>query len=76
MRTEPFEKRAYSVAEFLFAYGISRTFFYELVKAKALTTRKAGRKTLVDCGEAERWYRSLSQPAAVAQRSSHHEMSK
>lgn len=71
MRTELLEKRAYSVAEFLFAYGISRTFFYELVKAKALTTRKAGRKTLVDCAEAERWYSSLSQHASSAQHSYH-----
>ncbi len=67
MRTEPFEKRAYSVAEFLFVYGISRTFFYELVKAKSLSTRKAGRKTLVDCAEADRWYSSLLKPNAPAQ---------
>lgn len=52
-------KPAYSVTEFLAAFGLGRTKFYELVNAGEIKTRKAGAKTLVLAADAQRWLDSL-----------------
>lgn len=49
-------KQTYSVNEFCMLYGISRTFFYDLLKnGRGPDIMKVGRKTLVAKHAAEAW---------------------
>jgi excisionase family DNA binding protein len=50
---------AYPVGEAGQAVGVSRTRIFEAIKNKELTARKAGRATLIEVEELQRWLRSL-----------------
>ena len=50
---------AYSIKEFVKAFGIGRSKFYEEVKAGRIKTRKVGSRTLVAAVDAEAWLKSL-----------------
>lgn len=52
-------KAAYTVSEFLGAFGLGRTKFYELVNTGEIKTRKVGAKTLVLAVDAQAWLDSL-----------------
>lgn len=52
-------KPAYTVNEFLAAFGLGRTRFYELVNARELIARKNGGRTIVRGDDAQRWLDSL-----------------
>jgi predicted DNA-binding transcriptional regulator AlpA len=52
-------KAAYTVSEFLEAFGLGRTKFYELVNAGQLKARKNGTKTVVLAADAQAWLDSL-----------------
>ena len=52
-------KAAYTVAEFLEAYGLGRTKFYELVHSGAIKARKNGQRTVVLAADAQAWLNSL-----------------
>ena len=52
-------KQAFAVKEFLAAYGIGRTKFYEEVKAGRLKTRKVGKRTLITRSDADAWLNNL-----------------
>ncbi len=49
---------AYEVKEFLPRFKISRTAFYEEVKAGRLPILKRGRKTLIDVEDAQVWFKN------------------
>ena len=57
------DKVAYSVNEFLAAYGIGRTKFYQEIEAGRLRIRKCGKRTLVTRQDAEAWLQSLPEAA-------------
>jgi excisionase family DNA binding protein len=49
-----------SVKEFCSAYGVSRAFFYELIKKRqGPRTMKLGRRTLISTEAAETWRKKL-----------------
>jgi hypothetical protein len=50
---------AYPVAEAGDAVGVSRTRIFEAIRNKELTARKAGRATIIETPELQRWLRSL-----------------
>ena len=50
---------AYSIPQFCAACAVGRTFVYDEIKAGRLRAVKAGRRTLIDAGEARRWFASL-----------------
>ena len=50
---------AYTVAEAGQAVGVSRTRIFDAIKNKELTARKAGKATLIEVGELQKWLRSL-----------------
>lgn len=50
---------AYTIADFLKAYGIGQTKFGELVKSGELRVRRVGRRVLVPREAAEEWFNSL-----------------
>ncbi len=53
-------KAAFSVAEFCRELGISRGFFYQLLKdAKGPKTMKLGRRTLISCEAADDWRKRM-----------------
>ena len=52
-------KRALSIIEFCYEYGIGRTQFYEEVNTGRLQVRKMASKTLVLRTDAENWLNSL-----------------
>jgi hypothetical protein len=54
-------KAAYTVSEFLTAFGLGRTKFYELVNAGQLKARKNGTRTVVLAADAQAWLDSLPQ---------------
>lgn len=60
------EKQAYRPREFMRAYGIKKSHFYELVSRGALKTLKCGRATLVSRAEAEAWFASLNETHSLA----------
>ena len=53
------EKAAYSVNEFLSAYSIGRTKFYQEVAEGRLRVRKSGGRTLIAKADADAWLESL-----------------
>jgi hypothetical protein len=53
-------RKAYSVEEFAWSHGLSRTSVYELFKARQLQPVKVGKRTLIPIIEAERWLASLA----------------
>ena len=53
-------KRAFSIAEFCFAYGICRTTAYGEINAGRLTVIKCGRRTLITQAAAEAWLHALA----------------
>jgi hypothetical protein len=59
---------AYPVEKASDAVGISRTRIFEAIKNKELTARKAGKSTIIEVGELQRWLRSL--PTRGAERDS------
>lgn len=50
---------AYPVEEAGDAVGVSRTRIFEAIRNKELTARKAGRATIIETPELQRWLRSL-----------------
>ena len=61
------ELKLLSVKDFLQTYGISKTKFYDLKKAKQIAVKKIGRKTVISTDEAERWANSLPSATGVSQ---------
>ena len=59
-------KRAFTIAEFCFAYGICRTTAYGEIKAGRLTVIKCGRRTLITEAAAEAWLRALASRSGAA----------
>ncbi|RZJ17649.1 MAG: DNA-binding protein [Brevundimonas sp.] len=59
---------ALTVKQFCTQFSISRTTFYEEVKARRLEVRKIGHKSIVLTAEAQRWLASLPNSAAREQR--------
>lgn len=57
------EKAAFSVNEFMAAYGIGRTKFYQEINEGRLRIRKVGKRTLVAKVDAENWLNSLPEAA-------------
>jgi hypothetical protein len=60
MPAAPIEPKAYTVKAFCHAYGVGRTKLYAEIKAGRIAVRKFGTRTLIDAGEAARWWSSLS----------------
>jgi hypothetical protein len=50
---------AYPVEEAGAAAGVSRTRIFEAIRKNELTARKAGKATIIEVGELQRWLRSL-----------------
>lgn len=50
---------AYPVEEASAAAGVSRTRIFDAIRKNELTARKAGRATIIEAGELQRWVRSL-----------------
>jgi hypothetical protein len=50
---------AYPIEEAGPAAGVSRTRIYEAIRKNELTARKAGKATIIEVGELQRWLRSL-----------------
>jgi hypothetical protein len=50
---------AYQIEAASDAAGVSRTRIFEAIRNKELTARKAGRTTIIEAGELQRWIRSL-----------------
>ena len=50
---------AYSIHEFAFMAGISRTRVFEELKLGRLKAKKVGRRTIIPFAEAERWFEAL-----------------
>jgi hypothetical protein len=50
---------AYPIEKAGDAAGVSRTRIFEAIKNKELTARKAGKATIIETGELQRWLRSL-----------------
>jgi hypothetical protein len=50
---------AYPVEQAGAAVGVSRTRIFEAIRNKELTARKAGRATIIEAPELQRWLRSL-----------------
>jgi|WetSurMetagenome_2_1015567.scaffolds.fasta_scaffold1423004_1 hypothetical protein len=48
-------KQAWRVKEFLYAFGIAKSFFYEQIALGRLKTIKAGKATLITRQAAEEW---------------------
>ena len=61
---------AYPVEEAGAAAGVSRTRIFEAIRKNELTARKAGKATIIEVGELQRWVRSLptrgAQPESTA----------
>lgn len=55
------EIAAYTLPEFLRAFGIGRTKFYEEVHAGRLKARKNGTRTIVLAADARAWLEALPQ---------------
>ncbi len=53
------KKLAFSPAEAAAAAGIGRTYLFEEIRCHRLVAKKAGRRTLIEAHELERWIRSL-----------------
>lgn len=53
------DRLALSVTEFCDTCSISRSLFYQEVKAGRIQTLKAGKRTLIAVSEAHRWLNSL-----------------
>jgi excisionase family DNA binding protein len=51
--------RAFSIQAFCRQYGVGRTKVYQEIKAGKLKAKKAGKRTLIQGDEAERWAREL-----------------
>ena len=52
-------KPAYTVNEFLAAFGVGRTRFYELINSGELKAHKSGARTIVRGEDAQAWLDSL-----------------
>ncbi len=52
-------KFAFSPAQAAEAAGVGRTFLFEEIRCRRLIARKAGRRTLIEAEELQRWIRSL-----------------
>jgi hypothetical protein len=50
---------AYPVEEAGAAAGVSSTRIFEAIRKNELTARKAGKATIIEVGELQRWLRSL-----------------
>jgi hypothetical protein len=61
------EKVAYTLPDFLTAFGISRSTFYRAVNSGKLKARKNGTSTIVTAEDAKAWLDSLPvlQPKAA-----------
>jgi hypothetical protein len=57
--TPPRPKLAYSPAQAAEAAGVGRTLLFEEIRCRRLVARKAGRRTLIEADELQRWIRSL-----------------
>lgn len=57
---------ALEVSEFCTVYRISRTAFYEEIKAKRLTVKKLGAKTLIPRTNARAWLAALPDLESIA----------
>lgn len=58
-------KFAFSPAQAAEAAGVGRTFLFEEIRSQRLTARKAGRRTLIEAEELQRWIRSLPTRAST-----------
>ena len=58
-------KPVYTVNDFLAAFGMGRTRFYELVKSGAIKVRKNGSRTIVTGTDAQAWLDSLPEHNAA-----------
>jgi hypothetical protein len=52
-------RRAYSISDFCYVYGVGRTHAYAEISAGRLHARKAGRRTLITIDAAEAWLEQL-----------------
>ncbi|CCM78033.1 helix-turn-helix domain-containing protein [Rhizobium mesoamericanum] len=52
-------KTIVSISEIAHEYGVSRTTIYAEIKAKRLTAKKLGNRTLIRRTDAEAWYAAL-----------------
>ncbi len=52
-------KLAFTPSEAAAAAGIGRTYLFEEIRNRRLVARKAGRRTLIEAEELQRWIRSL-----------------
>ncbi len=50
---------AYPIEEAGAAAGVSRTRIFEAIRKNELTARKAGKATIIEVSELQRWVRSL-----------------
>jgi hypothetical protein len=53
------EPLAYGIEDAAIAVGVSRTRIFEAIRNKELTARKAGRATIIETPELQRWLSSL-----------------
>ena len=53
------EKAAYTISEFMAAYGIGKTKTYQEINEGRLRIRKVGKRTLVAKVDADNWLNSL-----------------
>jgi excisionase family DNA binding protein len=52
-------KLAFTPSEAATAAGIGRTYLFEEIRNRRLVARKAGRRTLIEADELQRWLKSL-----------------
>ena len=52
-------KLAFSPGEAAAAAGIGRTYLFEEIRNRRLVVRKAGRRTIIEADELQRWIKSL-----------------
>lgn len=62
------DKLAFEVNEFCRLFSIGRTTFYEEVKARRLTVRKIGSKTIILADDVRQWMADLPSTAPSGQR--------
>ena len=56
---------ALTIPSFCQHFGVGKSFFYKEMEAGRITTRKAGKRTLIPVAEAERWLAALPQGGAA-----------
>ena len=64
---ETVQRAAYSVDEFCSAFGISRAYFYQVIKdGSGPATMKLGRRTLISVEAADAWRRDVESRTVAA----------